>query len=50
METAVGSDFAMVEEKLHTCTLKLLAEAQQAEQAAFAAAAEVAAAAAGAAA
>lgn len=36
MESAVGSDFAMVEEKLHTCTLKLLAEAQKAEEAAAA--------------
>ena len=43
METAVGSEFAMVEEKLHTCTLKLLAEAKQAEETAAAAAAEVAA-------
>ena len=39
METAIGSDFAMVEEKLHTCILKLLAEAQQAEEAAAAVAA-----------
>ena len=27
MESAVGSDFAMVEEKLQTCTLELLADA-----------------------
>ena len=34
MDSAVGSDFAMVEEKLHACTIKLLAEAQKAEDAA----------------
>eukprot|EP00974_Lingulodinium_polyedra_P113366 10973995-Lingulodinium_polyedra.AAC.1 len=33
MESAVGSDFAMVEEQLQACTLRLLAEAQQAEAA-----------------
>ena len=36
MDSAVGSDFAMVEEKLHTCTLKVHAEAQKAEDAAAA--------------
>ena len=36
MESAVGSDFAMVEEKLQTCTLKLLADAQKAEETAAA--------------
>ena len=39
METVVGSDFVVVEEKLHTCTCKLLADTQQAEEA-FAAAAK----------